>query len=558
MSWYDAKPWEAHYDALMRDFRAETTTITALFDAAVQTNPHGVAIRYFEDELTYRDVDTLTDGIAQYLVDSGFAVGDRLAIFLQSIPQFVLSAVAAWKSGGIVVPLNPMYSTRELADALAATGARALVFAERQWAHSVEQALRRVQVPIVLSTSELDFHDQRRRVPPTLAAIERCPIRGVADLLDVARRRSGGRRSSVPTDPADVALISFTSGTSGAPKGALNTHANLAFSARRLIGSVDVPRHPVIFALAPLFHITGMVAELAATLASAGTLILTCRFEASTAIDMIRRHRPHYMVGPPTAYIALLSVPGVTRDDFGSFEALFSGGAPLPAALLTELSERCGTYLRNGYGLTETTAGCVTVPSGVSAPVDPETGVVAVGLPVPGADVRIVDDHMRELPPGTFGEIVVAGPMVVPGHWDNADADAASFHSGRFRTGDIGFMDGQGWVYVVDRKKDIIIASGFKVMPTEVEEVLYAHPAVREAAVVGVPDAYRGETVEAFVSLRVDVEVPELDAHCRSNLAAYKTPRRIHLMAELPKTTSGKILRRELRSRRRDELINPT
>lgn len=243
--------------------------------------------------------------------------------------------------------------------------------------------------------------------------------------------------------------------------------------------------------------------------------------------------------------------PEVTRDHFASFRTMSSGGAPLPPALVEKFRTGFGPYVHNGYGLTECTAPCASVPPGREAPVDKVSGTLAVGVPGPDTVVRIIGEDGRDLPFGEPGEIAVRGPQVVPGYWRRPDATAEGFPDGELRTGDIGFMDRDGWLYVVDRKKDMINASGFKVWPREVEDVLYGHPAVREAAVVGVPDAYRGESVKAYVSLRpgASAEPAELAAYCEERLAAYKYPRTVEILAELPKTTSGKILRRELRHR---------
>ncbi|MBT2885900.1 long-chain fatty acid--CoA ligase, partial [Streptomyces sp. McG5] len=233
---------------------------------------------------------------------------------------------------------------------------------------------------------------------------------------------------------------------------------------------------------------------------------------------------------------------------FSSFVLISSGGAPLPPALVEKFRAGFGPYLHNGYGLTECTAPCASVPPGREAPVDPVSGTLAVGVPGPDSVVRILDPEGQEVPFGEQGEIAVRGPQVVPGYWRRPEATAETFPGGELRTGDIGFMDREGWLYVVDRKKDMINASGFKVWPREVEDVLYTHPAVREAAVVGVPDPYRGETVRAYVSLRAEADPADLVAHCKERLAAYKYPREVRVLPELPKTSSGKILRRELRS----------
>jgi long-chain acyl-CoA synthetase len=268
-------------------------------------------------------------------------------------------------------------------------------------------------------------------------------------------------------------------------------------------------------------------------------------------LDALREHRPVYTVGPSTAFMALLARPDATAADFASFLLISSGGAPLPPAVVEGFRARTGgLYLANGYGLTECTAPCASVPPGSEAPVDPASGTLAVGVPGPGTMVRILDDAGAEVPFGEQGEIAVSGPMVVPGYWNRPEESAAAIPGGELLTGDIGFMDEDGWLYVVDRKKDMINASGFKVWPREVEDVLYTHPAVREAAVVGVPDAYRGESVKAYVSLRpgAEADAEQLVAYCRERLAAYKYPREVEVLGELPKTATGKILRRELRA----------
>jgi long-chain acyl-CoA synthetase len=304
-----------------------------------------------------------------------------------------------------------------------------------------------------------------------------------------------------------------------------------------------------IFALAPLFHITGLVCHVAAAVATRGTLAMAYRFEPGVVLDALQEHQPSYTVGPSTAYIALMAHPDVTAEHFRSFRYLYAGGAPLPPAVVGEFRRRFGQYIRNGYGLTESTAGCITVPPTREAPVDPDSGTLSIGIPVPGAVVRILDDDRNEVPIGALGELAVRSQTVVPGYWQRDEESAAALPDGELLTGDIGFMDPTGWVYLVDRKKDMIVASGFKVWPREVEDVLYMHPAVREAAVVGVADSYRGETVKAFVSLKPGETVTpdEMIAFCRSQMAAYKYPRQVDIVPELPKTATGKILRRELR-----------
>ena len=422
----------------------------------------------------------------------------------------------------------------------------------RAWSECVGSAADEVGVGIRLTTDEHEL--QTRDDPRVLAAPVVGPVAGADDLLTVARDEAQPDAVGDGTFASDdVALISYTSGTTGLPKGAMNTHGNLVVGAALLSRRRQLPDPATIYGLAPLFHITGMVCQVVASIDIGARLALTYRFEPGVVLDALREYRPHYMVGPSTAYIALMSRPEVTDDHFRSFTTLFAGGAPLPPAVVDEFRARFGHYIHNGYGLTESTAGCIVVPGASEAPIDPDSGTLSIGVPVPGVDVRILDEEGAEVPQGESGEIAVRGPMVVAGYWNQPDATAAAMPDGELRTGDIGFMDERGWVYVVDRKKDMIIASGYKVWPREVEDVLYTHPAVREAAVVGAPDSYRGETVKAFVSLRPEAEATaeELVDYCKARLAAYKYPRVVEIIPELPKTVSGKILRRELRDQER-------
>ncbi|MCL8012319.1 class I adenylate-forming enzyme family protein [Streptomyces sp. AS02] len=548
VSRYSAKPWLALLtDAQRAPIAPDDSPAHALRRAAAET-PERVFLAYFDGRLTYREVDELSDSVAGHLAARGLERGDRVAILLQNSPHFVLALLGAWKAGAVVVPVNPMYKSGEVTHVLRDGDVAALICSDRAWESYLRETAADSPVRIVLTGCELDF---QTRNDARVLSFERLPqADDTDDLTSVAR---AGHKAPQGRDlgPSDIALISYTSGTSGTPKGATNTHGNIMYNAERQRTGLDLPDPPVYFAMAPLFHITGMVAQLGACLNSAGVLVLAYRFEAGVVLDAFAEHGPHYTVGPSTAFMALAAHPGVTRDHFASFRMISSGGAPLPPALVEKFRAGFGPYIRNGYGLTECTAPCASVPPGLEAPVDPVSGTLAVGLPGPETVVRIVDDLGQEVPFGEQGEILVRGPQVVPGYWRRPEATAETFPDGELRTGDIGFMDAEGWLYVVDRKKDMINASGFKVWPREVEDVLYTHPAVREAAVVGVPDGYRGETVKAYISLRPGAETdPDaLAAYCKERLAAYKYPRQVEILPDLPKTASGKILRRELRSR---------
>ncbi|WP_405425866.1 AMP-binding protein [Streptomyces erythrochromogenes] len=581
---YAARPWRGLLSPVQLAPVAPPPTVLHAFREAAARAPERTALAYFDSRIDYAEADALSDSVAGHLAARGVRRGDRVAVMLQNTPHFVLAVLGAWKAGAVVVPLNPMYKSGEVGHVLRDSGAAALVCDGRAWAEYLRQAVRDSAVRTVLTASDRDFQTRNDpRVfgpapepaptsapePATAAAPDRpfVPAQAVpdadadaadpapahaltADLFAVAR---GGRPAPEGPDltAADTALISYTSGTSGTPKGAMNPHGALTYNAVRQVTSHPLAEGAGYFALAPLFHITGMVCELAACFVNAGTLVLAHRFDAATVLDAFLEHRPAYAVGPATAFMALAAHPAATPDHFASFQVLSSGGAPLPPALVERLRAAFGFYLRNGYGLTECTAPCASVPVHLEAPVDPASGTLSVGLPGADTVVRILDEQGAELPLGETGEIAVRGPQVVPGYWGLPAETAEAFPDGELRTGDVGFMDPDGWLYVVDRKKDMINASGFKVWPREVEDVLYTHPAVREAAVVGVPDPYRGESVKAYVSLRpgTSAEPEELSAHCAERIAAYKYPRQVEILPVLPKTTSGKILRRELRDR---------
>ncbi|MEV0786176.1 AMP-binding protein [Streptomyces sp. NPDC050423] len=547
---YAAKPWLPLLSEAQRAPVHPAETLVHAFRDSAGRAPGHPALAYFDGRLTYRETDELSDSVAGHLAARGLERGDRVAIMLQNSPQFVLALLGAWKAGATVVPLNPMYKAGEVGHVLKDAEVTALICSDRAWeAYLRDTAAAAPAVRIAVTACELDFQTENDE---RVLNFGRLPAADDADDLVAVARQGLAAPAGRELTAADVALISYTSGTSGTPKGAMNSHGNIMVNAERQRTGHPVAEGSAYFALAPLFHITGMVCQLAACLTNAGTLVLAYRFHPGVVLDAFTEHRPAYTVGPSTAFMALAATPGVTPEHFASFRVISSGGAPLPPALVERFRTGFGPYIRNGYGLTECTAPCASVPPEREAPVDPVSGTLSVGVPGPDTVVRIIDENGADVPFGEQGEIAVRGPQVVSGYWRLPEATAAAFPDGELRTGDVGFMDREGWLYVVDRKKDMINASGFKVWPREVEDVLYTHPAVREAAVVGVPDAYRGETVRAYVSLRPgsSAEPGELGAYCKERLAAYKYPREVEILAELPKTASGKILRRELRSPR--------
>ncbi len=547
MSAYDERPWTALYGDQPADYDIEFGDALSMYRAGVERDPDGVALRYFDGTVTRRELDETTDALAAGLLAEGFSPGDRLAVYLQNVPQFVMAMVAAWKAGGVMVSINPMSRTRELSYLLADSGASVLLCLDTLYDEVARDVVPRTDVRLVLTTSGLDL--QTRDDERLFAGVTRQRHEGTTDLLEFVERHRGQTPPPVTFEPGDVAFLTYTSGTTGVPKGAMNTHRNVVFTAQVYRDWVHAGRDGSIFGIAPLFHITGLIGHVAVSMLVPQTLVLAYRFEPQVVLDAFVEHRPAFTIGAITAFSALLNAPGFSKEAFASFTSIYSGGAAISPAAERGFLEATGKQVHNAYGLTETTSPMTVTPFGSPSPVDPTSGALSVGVPAPNTIVRIQGDDGQDLPLGEVGEIVAEGPQVVAGYWGKPEETAAGLPGGALKSGDVGFMDPQGWVFIVDRKKDMINASGYKVWPREVEDVLAEHPAVRESAVVGVPDEKRGETVKAFVSVKPGASVTpdELIAHCRERMAAYKYPRSIELLDELPKTVTGKILRRELR-----------
>jgi long-chain acyl-CoA synthetase len=551
MSVYDEKPWLSLYDqGQPAEIAPEFTDALSMFRASVSRNPDGDIIRYFGGRITARELDDLSDAFAVALAGLGVRAGDRVALYVQNVPQFVIAMLAAWKAGGVAVPVNPMYRSRELAAVLRDSGARVLVCLEGLYRDVARAVIEDGGLETaVVTTSELDHraHDDQR----VFAGIERLDHPGAHDMAELIEQHRGQVPADVTFGPDDTAFLTYTSGTTGPPKGAMNTHRNVVFNSQAYRQWCGLGPGDVVLGVAPLFHITGLIAGVTTSLLLGAPLVLAYRFEPSAMLETIRDERATFTVGSITVFIALMNAPDAQREALASLTRIWSGGAPIPPSTVKAFQAQFGQYIHNIYGLTETTSPSHGVPYDATAPVDDASGALSVGVPVFNTVVRIVGDDGQDLPAGEVGEIVTSGPMVVPGYWNKPEETAHALPGGALHTGDVGYMDANGWFYIVDRKKDQINAGGYKVWPREVEDVLYQHEAVREAAVVGVPDAYRGETVKAYVSLRPGqtATAEELIAFCRQQMAAYKYPRQVEFLDELPKTVSGKLLRRELRDR---------
>lgn len=548
---YESKPWLAKYaDYVPEELPLPSKSMVDLFEESAKRVPEVDAVRYFDETVSFADLDDLANRFAAALAARGVGKGDRVAVYTQNNPQFVVALYGAWKRGAAVVPLNPMFKDRELEYHLSDSGSRVLVCLESLYRDVAKKVVPNTGVEHVFTTSELDFLPEGYE-RPNLAGAERIPHDGADDLVETLRATEPEASAKVPTTPSDVAMLVYTSGTTGRPKGAVETHSNVAYNAEVYRTWMQLGDEDSVLGVAPLFHITGLVGHIAVAGLAGIPLVLYHRPDPAETLRLVEKWRPTFTVGSITVFISLMNVSGAKEDALASLTKVYSGGAPIAPSITEQFEAKFGVYIHNIYGLTESNSPTHATPLGSRAPVDENSGALSVGVPIPGCEARLVslEDPSHEVPVGESGEFAARGPMIFGRYWEKPEETEKAFHDGFFLTGDVAVMDEDGFFYIVDRKKDMINVSGYKVWPREVEDMLYTHPAVREAAVVGIPDEYRGETVKAFVALKEGQNVTEEDLieHCKKNMAAYKYPRQIAFLDEVPKTATGKFLRRELR-----------
>ncbi|MBX5476216.1 MAG: long-chain fatty acid--CoA ligase [Clostridia bacterium] len=544
---YADKPWLAHYPPHVPP-RLEYPDITMgqLLERTARQKPDGIAVRLGSFQMTYRELYGAATYFAAGLQRLGVRKGDRVALMLPNLPQYVIAYYGTMIAGGIVAQVNPLYVERELEHLLNDSGAEVIV--------ALDALVPRVEA--VRGRTRLR-HVVVVRTPGAAGAGAGAQATGGA-----ASAASGAAGPAIPfedlTAPAspepvainpkeDVAVLQYTGGTTGTSKGAMLTHFNLVANAVQTATWVSnmLSEDNVVLSALPLFHSYGMTACMNYAVHTGATMLLVPRFDPQAVLELIRTCRPTSFPGVPTMYVAINSLPGVTPEDLSSLRVCNSGGAAMPVEVMREFERRTGATVVEGYGLSEASPVTHTNPTtGLRKP-------GSIGLPLPDTECRIVDVETgeRDVPVGEVGELCIRGPQVMKGYWNRPEETAETLRDGWLHTGDIARMDEDGYFYITDRKKEMIIAGGYNVYPREVEEVLYAHPGVKEAAVVGVPDPYRGETIKAFVVTKPGVVLAagELDAHCRAHLAPYKVPREYEFRDDLPKSMVGKVLRRVLR-----------
>jgi long-chain acyl-CoA synthetase len=485
--------------------------------------PDKTALIFEGRAYTYRELDEDVNRLANGLRALGVERGDRVALFLPNIPAFALAYFAVQKLGGIAVSINSLFKTEEVKFIANDAGAK------------------------VLFTTEM----QREYVPDDeLPALEHVVIaEGEAgnDLaLDELIARGDSRFRAVDMERDEPAAILYTSGTTGFPKGATLTHSNLVSNVYSTVHHTGMRPEDRLHLFLPLFHCFGQNFILNASVNACATVVLHRRWDPEPVLEAVQREGVTMFFAVPTIYIYLLNMD-TSAYDLSSVRYYFSAAATMPQEVARCWEEQHGLRIYEGYGLTESTPF-----ASYNHDIRPKFG--SVGTPIENVEMKIFDEEGNELPPGEWGEIVIRGPNVMKGYWNRPEATAQAIQNGWLRSGDIGMTDDEGYFYIVDRVKDMINAAGFKVYPAEVEQVLYRHPAVREAAVYGIPDPVKGEAVKAAIVLKegATATAQEIIEFCRSNLATFKAPREVEFVTELPKSATGKILKRVLREQEED------
>ncbi|TMN21116.1 long-chain-fatty-acid--CoA ligase [Lentibacillus cibarius] len=548
----ETRCWHTYYpDEIPLTINYNEKPLHAFLELTAKQSPKKRALYFKGKELTFAAVYSQAKKVAGYLQSLGLRKGDRVAIMLPNCPQSVISYYGVLMAGGIVVQTNPLYKERELEYQLNDSGAVFIICLDVLFP-IVSGVRNNTALKHVIVSSIKDYLPFPKNF--IYPFIQRKEYKRIVDVKSsaithrwkVIMTTGSEQFTPVTVDPhQDLALLQYTGGTTGHPKGVMLTHYNLTTNsqmARHWLHRTTSGEESII-GLLPLFHVYGMTVVMNLSIMYGFKMILIPKFDVEDVLKTIQTQKPTMFPGAPTIYVGLLNHPSLKKYDLTSIDACISGSAPLPGDVQEQFEKETNGRLVEGYGLTETSP--VTHANFVWG--KRVTG--SIGVPWPDTDAKIIDMETGEAAEtGKIGELVVKGPQVMQGYWNNQEETNRVVQDGWFFTGDMGYMDEDGFFYIVDRKKDMIIAGGYNIYPREVEEVLYEHEAVQEAVVAGIPDPYRGETVKAYVVLNsgYDVTEEDLNTFCRNRIAVFKVPRIYEFRNELPKTAVGKILRRKL------------
>ncbi|MFH0787567.1 MAG: long-chain fatty acid--CoA ligase, partial [Pseudomonadota bacterium] len=527
----------------------EKLTLPEALERSARNTPNQVALLMMGKKITYRELNALVNRFAAALQGLGVRKGDKVAILLPNIPQGFIACYAVFRLGAVVVMNNPLYTEHELAYQLNDSDST-LAISLDLLIPRILKIKEKTKLRTVIACHIRDYlpFPAKQLFPLVKKAMHRKtdPNEGVYDFLDLINKYPD-QSPGVEVSLDDLGALLYTGGTTGLSKGVMLTHWNLSVNVQQLRAwTFDAKEgRESLMGIFPIFHSAGFTAVMNHCLYRGLTIILVPKPDPDGVLKMTKKYRPDYFPCVPTLYVGLLNHPEFSKTDFSFIKGCVSGAAPLALETLKQWKEAIGTQIMEVYGLTE------TAPLSHANPWRGLAKAGSVGLPVPDTDCKIVDvvEGTRELGLGETGEILLKGPQLTQGYYKKPEETAQAIREGWFYTGDIGYMDDQGYLYIVDRKKDMIIASGFNVYPRDIDEILFEHPKIKEACAVGIPDPYRGETIKAFVVPREGetLTAEEVIAFCREKLAAYKVPKQVEFMEDLPKSTIGKVLRRKLR-----------
>ncbi|CAM3819768.1 long-chain-fatty-acid--CoA ligase [Alkalicoccus chagannorensis] len=553
------QPWLSSYpEEIPATIQYEAKTLQYYLKRAAEQFPEKPAFHFMGKEMNYREVYSEALKLANSLRDLGVEQGDRVAVMLANTPQAVISYYGALLSGAVVVQTNPLYVEREIEHQMIDSDAKVMICLDLVYPR-VAKVRERTSLKHVIVTGIKDYLPFPKNMIYPFIQKKNTGIKVDIDYSDTlhafTKMVEQGKEEEIPLtiDPQkDLALLQYTGGTTGPAKGVMLTHYNLVVNTQQCEEWMYElkPGEEVVMAALPFFHVYGMTTVMNLSVRMAFKMIIMPKFDPKQILKAIEKHKATLYPGAPTMYIGLLNHPDIEKHDLSSIKACISGSAPLPIEVQNRFEAVSGGRLVEGYGLTETS------PVAVANLIWGERKQGSIGLPWPDTEVKVLSAETgEEAAPNEVGEIMIKGPQVMKGYWNQPEATQASFRGEWFLSGDMGYMDEEGFFYIVDRKKDMIIAGGFNIYPREIEEVLYEHEAVQEVCVIGVPDAYRGETVKAFVVLKDGSSTgeKELDDHCREHLASFKVPQYYEFREELPKTMVGKILRRVLVEEEREK-----
>ncbi|WP_053363750.1 long-chain fatty acid--CoA ligase [Bacillus sp. FJAT-27251] len=544
-----------HWPKLAKSLTVPETSLYNNLQVSAARYPEHKAILYYGREMTYRQLDHEVNALAGYLQDMGVEKGEKVLLFMQNSPQFVIGFYAILRAGAVVVPINPMLTAEELSfyirDGEIRTG-----LAGQELYQKVKPLLGSSTLENLVLAAYSDYTgDDFEGVMPPEVQLPRVDIQEAGHHLWNQALEANLKPSVHSAKPDDLAVLPYTSGTTGLPKGCMHTNRTVQANTVGANHWSSVTPNAVHLMSLPLFHVTGMVHSMHMPIYSGGTMVIMTRWSRDAAVELIRKNQCTHWVAIATMIVDFLANPNLKKEDIASLQSISGGGAALPEAVGEKLHQLTGLRFVEGYGLSETIA-----QTHFNPPDRPK--MQCLGIPSFDVDARVIEPATgRELGVGEVGEIIVCGPQVMVGYYNRDDENRQSFLEidGKrfFRTGDIGRFDEEGYFFIVDRVKRMINASGYKVWPTEVESYLYKHPAIQQACVVGVPDPRRGESVKAFIILNEGyqgrISEDEIIEWAKQHMAAYKYPREVEFRSEFPMTSSGKILWRRLQEEEREK-----